>query len=138
MNSLEKLMAEFDNYLTFVFDDDMPDGLQGLIVENTIYINKNLPFERVLSTLAEEIGHYQTGISTDITDFTKHFNKKEEIKARKWSYKKILPYRKLEKFIKNKHAVEKYEIAEEFELPEDVVEEVIDMYKTEGYIEEVK
>lgn len=46
-------MAEFDNYLTFVFDDDMPDGLQGLIVENTIYINKNLPFERVLSTLAE-------------------------------------------------------------------------------------
>lgn len=136
MNSLEKLMGEFDNHLTFIFDDNMPDKLQGLIVDDTVYINNNLPFDRVLSTLAEEIGHYKTGVSTDITDFTKKFNKKEEIKARKWSYKKILPYRKLENFIKNKHSVESYEIAEEFEIPEDIVEEVIDMYKTEGYIEE--
>lgn len=136
MNSLEQLMAEFDNHLTFIFDDEMPQGLHGLIVDDTIYINNSLPFERVLTTLAEEIGHYKTGVPTDIIDLSNSQNKKEEIKARKWSYKKILPYRKLEKFIKNKHSVESYEIAEEFQIPEDVVKEVVGMYKTEGYIEE--
>lgn len=138
MNSMERLMAEFDNRLTFIFDDNMPNGLHGLIVNDTVYLNSNLPFNRVVATLAEEIGHYKTGIPTDVTDLSIRFNHKEEIKARRWSYKKILPYRNLEKFIKNKHCVESYEIAEEFEIPEDIVEEVVEMYKTQGYIEEIK
>lgn len=134
MTPLEKLMAEYDNELTFVFKDDMPDGLAGLHVDGVIFINENMSFEKALATLAEEIGHYKTSINSDITDYSKKINIKQENLARRWSYNKLIPLHQLKSFIAEKEVVYKHDIAEEFGIPHDVAEEVIYMYKIKGEI----
>lgn len=132
MNSFEKLLAEFENELTFVFDKNIPKGLPGLICDKTIYINSDLPFDKSIATLAEEIGHYKTSSNKDITNYK--LNRKEENKARHWGYNKLIPVDKLNDFIKNKEEVMAHEIAEEFEVPDDYVGEAINMYKQKGVL----
>ncbi|AXY24942.1 hypothetical protein CL176_02260 [Suicoccus acidiformans] len=130
MNDLEKLMAEYDNELTFKFRSDMPDCLSGLIVNRKIYINANLPFQQALATLAEEIGHYETSATKNIVNYKEIANSKEEVKARRWSYQKLIPIECLTKF--ENQTVMNYEVAEELELPVDVIEEAFEMYKVKG------
>lgn len=133
MNALERLMSEFENDLTFKFMKNMPESLAGLIIDRTIYINANMPFEHAVIKLAEEIGHYQTA-DIDIVDQSKRINRKLETRGKQWGYKKLVPYEKLRKFIKSKESIHNYEIAEEFGIPGEVVEEVINMYRVEGKI----
>lgn len=129
---MERLIAEFENELTFKFDKNMPDSLAGLIVDKTIFINAKLPFSEATACLAEEIGHYKTSSDSDITDYSKISNMKEEIKARKWSYRKLVPLEEINKFKNSAEPVFKYDLANELDLPEDVVEEAVEMYRKEG------
>ena len=130
MNAYEKLMSEFENELTFVFDKKIPKGLPGLICDKTIYLNSDLPFNEAISILAEEIGHYKTSTPMDITDYRS--NGKEENKARQWGYKKLIPIDKLEKFINSKDDVQAHEIAEEFGVTDNYAVEAINMYRVKG------
>ncbi|GAB7231441.1 ImmA/IrrE family metallo-endopeptidase [Facklamia hominis] len=132
MTPLEKLMAEYDDELSFVFKKDMPDELKGLFVGKTVYINANLNFEECLTVLAEEIGHYETlAPGTDISDY---HNMKLENKGRDWGREKLVPIEELRKFIKGKESVEGYELAEKFGVSGDYIEEVVSMYRTKGAI----
>ncbi|MGF3066611.1 ImmA/IrrE family metallo-endopeptidase [Facklamia sp. P12950] len=133
MNAFEKLLAEFDNELTFVFDKDIPDKLPGLICDKTVYLNKDLPFDKAICVLSEEIGHYKTSTPKDITDY--RFNGKEERKARNWGYKKLVPIEKLKNFIVKKESVMPYELAEEFGITEEVAEEAVQMYRVKGELD---
>lgn len=132
MNRIEVLIEEYGG-LTFHFKHDMPPGLNGLISNNNVYVNAKLPFDKMYATLTEEIGHYETA-HHNIIDQSKLQNRKLELKGRKWSYKKMVPYEKLKRFIELNEIVHPYEIAEEFGIPDDIVEEAINMYRTEGYI----
>ncbi|MGX7108320.1 ImmA/IrrE family metallo-endopeptidase [Facklamia miroungae] len=135
MNAFEKLLAEFDNELTFVFDKNIPDKLPGLICDHTVYLNNILPFDKAICVLSEEIGHYKTlpkGI--DITDQSILFNRKLERKGREWGHRKLVPKEKLLEFIAKKDAVMRYELAEEFGVDEQFIEEAIDNYKRKGVI----
>lgn len=130
MNKPEELMSYYDDRLKFVLDPDMPFGLSGLIIGDTIYLNKELPYEELVATIAEEIGHYETSPRSEITNYDK--NRKNEYIARKWSYKKLVPYDDLKSFVKDKEAVYDYELAEEFEVPREIIEEAINMYRVDG------
>lgn len=132
MNKPEELMSYYDDKLKFIIDPNMPSGLSGLIIGDTVYLNKRLSYEELVATIAEEIGHYETSPQQEITDYDKH--SKSEYSARKWSYKKLVPYEDLKLFIKNKEAVHDYELAEEFEVSKNIIEEAINMYKVDGQL----
>ncbi len=132
MDRIEKLISEFEDKLHFVFRKDMPDNLGGLIINNTIYLNDNLSKDQAYAILAEEIGHYQTSSDKDISDYASLQNRKEEAKARKWSYKRLISSEELVKFKRSQDPICSYEIAEELHLPQDIVEETIAMYRSEG------
>ncbi|EKU93391.1 Domain of uncharacterised function (DUF955) [Alloiococcus otitis] len=130
MDRLEKLIDEYHDELSFEFRSDMPDSLSGLIVDNNVFINSNIDRDQAYIVLAEEIGHYETSSPKDITNYKLH--RKEEIQARRWSYKKVVPVHYLKKYSEAKDKVYLYQIAEELDLPEDVIEKSIEVYKLEG------
>lgn len=132
MNKPEELMSYYDDKLKFILDPDMPYGLSGLIIGDTVYLNKELSYEELVATIAEEIGHYETSPQDEITNYDK--NSKSEYSARKWSYRKLVPRDGLKSFIKDKETVHDYELAEEFEVPREIIEEAINMYRVDGQI----
>lgn len=134
MDKKELLMSYYDGKLKFVIDPNMPYGLSGLIVEDTVYLNKKLSHQELVATIAEEVGHFETSPKLDITDYHNAKNIKNEYIARTWSYKKLVPFNDLLSFIKDKEVVHDYELAEEFEVPEDIIEKAIKMYRLDGQL----
>lgn len=57
----------------------------GKCVGNSLIINKNINTDEKLCILAEELGHFKTTVG-NITDQTKIYNRKQEVKARAWGY----------------------------------------------------
>lgn len=133
MNALERLIAEYEDDLTFEFSDKLPNGLPGYIINTHITINKRLSYQKSKAILAEEIGHYKTS-SGDIMNYSDYKSMKQEIKARRWGYKKLVPIESLKQYIRNKDQVNCYEVAEEFDLPCKVIKEALNIYKLEGKI----
>lgn len=134
LNNLEILISEFEDELIFSYRKDMPEYLPGLIVNTTVYVNSGLPPVQAITKIAEEIGHYSTSVEYNLIDYSNLFNWKQEKLARNWSYKKLVPINKLKQFVSNKEVVQLHEIAEEFEVPEDFIDEAINSYKEKGYI----
>lgn len=126
-------MAEYDNELTFEFTKSLPIGMPGYIHDTHVVINANIPFSKAVTVLAEEIGHHKTSAG-DILDYSDYRSKRQETKARRWGYKKLIPHDDLLKFIDKKEIVHRYELAEEFGVPEYYIEETVNMYRVEGYI----
>jgi hypothetical protein len=131
MNEIESWIAKYEDKLNFEFRDDMPEGISGLIVNKTVYINNKLSFEESIVAIAEEIGHYETSTRKNITNY-KIFAKEEET-ARRWSYAKLIPIENIEKY-QTEDAVFLYEIADDLNLPDQIVESAIYMYKLRGEI----
>lgn len=132
MNELEDFISKYDNELCFHFEEDMPDDLSGMILGNHIYVNKRKPLSAQLSTVAEEVGHYFTSSHKNITNYDKHA--KDEAMARRWSYGQLIPVDHIARYQDSEEAVLLYEIAEDLELPENIVESAIYMYKVKGLI----
>lgn len=68
----------------------MPNKLSGLYFDNSIRINKRLNRYEKTGVLAEELGHYETTYG-DISDLKEVKNKKLEVVARRWGYRKAVP-----------------------------------------------
>lgn len=132
MNELEKFIAKYDDKFYFHFDEEMPDELSGMIIGRDIYINKRKSLTTQLSTVAEEVGHYFTSSHKNITNYDKHA--KDEAMARRWSYGQLIPVDDIARYQDSEDAVLLYEIAEDLELPENIVESAIYMYKVKGLI----
>lgn len=132
MNELEDFISKYDNELYFHFEEDMPDDLSGMILGNHIYVNKRKPLSAQLSTVAEEVGHYFTSSHKNITNYDNHA--KDELMARRWSYGQLIPVDHIARYQESEDAVLLYEIAEDLELPENIVESAIYMYKIQGKI----
>lgn len=130
MNRIERLMNEYGN-MNYAFRSDMPEGLSGLIVQTTIYLRPYETEARVYTTLAEELGHYETSSNKDVTNYDKY--RKEELRAREWGYKKIIPTSDFERF-KSGEQVHDYYVSDELDLPIDVVRGAYDMYKRKGVL----
>lgn len=131
LNAIEKIMSEYDEF-NYVFHQNMPKKLHGLIDGTTIYINDRITDKQKVSAIMEEVGHYFTSSHKNITNYDKYA--KDEAMARRWSYGKLIPVDKFARYQDSEDAVLLYEIAEDLELPVSIVESAIYMYKVKGMI----
>ena len=86
MTTYEELLAEYDTKL-FIEERRMTNS--GLYCDNVIWLNDELTEPQKLCVLAEEIGHYSTTVG-DILNTKDINNAKQEFKARKWAYDRLL------------------------------------------------
>mgnify|MGYP000862953558 CR=1 FL=1 len=92
--------------------------VKGLYCDRIIGIKKGMTTTEKACILAEELGHYYTSAG-DILDQKHLLNHRQESKARRWGYEKLVPVDKLikayEAGVRNRHdLVEFLDVTEEF------------------------
>lgn len=87
MTKYEELMAEYDGELII---EERPIKNAGLYADGVTWIKEDMTIAEKYCVLAEEIGHHETSAG-NILDQTDIDNVKQELKARRWAYEKILP-----------------------------------------------
>lgn len=95
--------------------------------ENRIAINKNLSTKEKTCVLAEELAHYHLTVG-DITDQENISNKKQELKARRYSYDILLEPIDIVNAMRI-GCVNRFEITEYLHISEEFFEELIEDYK---------
>ncbi|SFC99412.1 ImmA/IrrE family metallo-endopeptidase [Clostridium uliginosum] len=90
MNKFEILLQETERYNISVKEKNLQSKAKGLCKGNKIAINNKLKtISEKSCVLAEELGHYHRTVG-NITDQTNIKNRKQEIKARRWGYEKLV------------------------------------------------
>ena len=113
MTKYEELMAEYDWELII---EERPIKNAGLYADGVTWIREDMTIAEKYCVLAEEIGHHETSVG-NILDLSSMDNIKQELKARKWAYEKILPIESiLAAFQLGFHQV--WELAEHLEVDE--------------------
>lgn len=123
MTKYEKLLSEYDGALD-ISEHEMKSS--GLYADGCIWINKNLKECEKVCILAEEIGHYHTSTG-DILDQNDIQNVKQELRARKWAYNKLVPQDEIFRAIKN-GCTEPWDIAEYLDVDEKTLREALEYY----------
>lgn len=127
------------NYLNYeiLLDEADSEGLKikekpltandGRIKDKNILIREGMPSTQKACVLAEELGHYYTTVG-DILDQTNTDNRKQERKARLWSFNKAIGLSGLVNAYKaNCHSL--YDIAEYLDVSEDFLQEALECYR---------
>lgn len=127
MQQIEKLLAEIPN-VNVLFNQYMPKGLSGLYEPNRIRLNARNDYYKNVEVLAEEIGHYYTSHG-DITDYTKISNMKQELRARRYAIKLILPLEKLIECYEQGFWGDKYEMCGQLEISPEFFHRAVEDYK---------
>lgn len=123
MTKYEKLLAEYDKEVD-VEERKMVN--EGLYCDGNIWINKDLTSSRKACILAEELGHHYTTIG-DITDQKDVGNRKQERKARKWAFEKLVPLQLIRFSIADGH-VEPWDMAEYLDVDEEFLRDALKYY----------
>lgn len=124
----DKLLKEYQTIVT-VKEIPLKYGLKGLYKDSKILINSNIETNKEKAcVLAEELGHHFTSHG-DIIDINDVKNVKQEIRARNWSYEKLVGVVDLITAYR-KGVKSRYELAEFLDVPEWFLNEVIEHYKT--------
>ena len=105
--------------------------LNGLFCLGNIYLNKKiLNTNKEKEILAEELGHYFMGVLPTLPFSTDYYNKlvrsKNEYQAKKWSIRKLIPFKKYIKLNMNK-----FEIAEEIGISTSLIEDAFNIYNND-------
>lgn len=126
---MNKLQSYIDKDNIAVFDIPLPrERLKGLWCEGDIYMNVSIETEAEYScVLAEELGHYYTSDGNSL-DYRQIKSQREEIRARRWAFEKILP---VCDFIKafEYGCRNKFETADFLNIAEKFLEESVEYYK---------
>lgn len=124
MDKLESLIAEANYEIEYKYD--MPDQLGGLCCGKTIFLNANKPKHEQLQDLAEEIGHQETSVG-DIINQSYLENRKQELKARRIAYSKLIP---LNELVTNYwKATNEYELADLLDITPKFLSDAINYYR---------
>jgi len=123
MTKYEELMSEYDNDLII---EERPIRNNGLYADGVIWISKKLTNASKCCVLAEEIGHHLT-TSGDILDQTSLDNQKQELKARRWAYEKLVPIENIWFAIADGHT-EVWDMAEYLDVDEAFLREALKHY----------
>lgn len=83
--------------------------------------------------LAHEISHAQTGTTHSVYSPLQLVSK-NEYKAKKRSVHKLIPFQELQEAFDH-GIIEKWELAERFEVTEDFIETAVQIYRNEGSLE---
>lgn len=123
----EFLLKEADKKNVRVEERNLPETIKGLQGNNHIWINKKLSTRTKAGILAEELGHFETTYG-NIIDQNDHKNRKQELQARTWAYKKALPLSQLvEAFEFGVDDI--YELSDFLDLDEQFIIEAVDRFK---------
>lgn len=109
-------------------EKSLKHNLKGLYKNSRIIINSDINTETERKCiLSEEIGHHETTYG-NIIDESDINNAKQELKARRWGYEKLVP---LENLINayNSGARNKYEIASYLDVTEEFLDEAVSHYR---------
>ena len=102
--------------------------LKGLYFDNTILLSKNIKNHKEKKCiLCEELGHHYESYG-NILDQEDHLNKAQEIRARRWAYKKLVSIDKLVNAFYN-GIRNMYELAEYLEITLDFLKNAIKYFK---------
>lgn len=128
MDAYEKLIEECENEGITIIEKNFKSNAKGLIKGNKIGISKKIDTNsEKRCVLAEELGHYHT-TTGNILDQSNIENRKQEYKARKWSYNKLVGTENIIKAFEH-GCKDKFEIAEYLYITVKFLEESIDCYK---------
>ena len=129
MIAYEELLFEADDegieVLEFIFESD----IKGLYSDYCIAISHKLDTTTEKKcVLAEELGHYHTS-DGNLIDLKSIQNRKQEVRARKWSYEKLIP---LKSIIKASFGccANLYELAEYLDVTEQFLKEALTYYQS--------
>lgn len=126
MNKYEELLQEATESGVSVYVRDI-GRLEGLYVDNAIALSDKIACtDRKACVLAEELGHHALTVG-DISDQTKIENVKQEYKARKWAYNKLVPVEDIIMALQNGHG-EVYDMAEYLNVDEKFLRECLAHY----------
>ena len=120
----ENLLQEAADENVYVIEDaPFQSRADGLIRNDVIGINRTVrkSTQRVC-VLAEELGHYHTTVG-DIIDQSSDANRKQELRARLWSYNKLIGL----------HGIiytTSYEMADYLGVTEEFLQEAIQCYRS--------
>lgn len=127
MNSYECLLNECYLLGIEVKEKNFKSKAKGLCKNKKIGISNCIDTNNEKScVLAEEIGHCSLTVG-DITDLSKTENIKQEIKARRWSYEKLINIESLISAFENN--VLSHELADYLNVTQEFLNETIDYYR---------
>lgn len=90
MNEYEELLSKISEKVPVVEINLLEEtGLEAAYEDNFIYLDKNLSWVQKRVNLAEEYGHHKTSVG-EIIDYTKPENRKQEWKARRYSFDHLI------------------------------------------------
>lgn len=88
----EKLLQEAEKEKIKVISWPFKESIKGLYYNGVIAMNSNLATTaEKICILAEELGHYYTSCG-NILDQNITGNRKQEVKARRWAIKNLIPF----------------------------------------------
>lgn len=123
----KELSKEIERNKIEVLEIPMSENLKGLYVDNVIAINKKIETEsEKYCTLAEELGHHHTSYG-HILDQSDVRNRKQELRARRWAYKKLVGIIDLVNAYKA-GVRNRYELAEYLNVTEEFIEDALKYY----------
>lgn len=128
MDKLEDLMIEYENEVE-IRDTDFSkiSGLKGLCIDNYIFLEKRLTTNDKRCVLAEELGHYKTGVG-NILDQNQIANRKQERAAHKWATRELISLDDI--ILASKGDIHNfYDLAEFLNVTEDFLREGIEILK---------
>lgn len=100
----------------------------GRIKGNRIAIKHDLDETEKKCTLAEELGHYHTTVG-DIIDQSSDSNRKQELRARLWSYNKLIGLHGIISCYKT-GCQTAYDMAEHLGVTEEFLQEALQCYRS--------
>lgn len=126
----ENLLIEAEQHGIYIIEKRFKSKAKGLIKGNRIGINKSISKSAEKKCVAaEELGHYYTSVG-NILDQSSISNRKQELKARTWAFKKLFPLFKIvqahQAGVRNR-----YELAEYLDITEEFLGEALQRYKAE-------
>lgn len=128
MRDYNNLLSQTDEEGVLVVEMDLgTDTPCGKCIGNSIYINNRATTNEKRCVLAEELGHYHLTIG-NITDLKDIRNKKQELKARRYSYNLLIEPDDIIHAMK-KGCNTRFEIADYLNISEEFFEELIEDYK---------
>lgn len=135
----ERILNDYEN-LKVVETEFKNDKIRGWYERNKnipnglIILNENEDYYRQNGILAEEIGHHETSYGKITNVYTKEYNVKsarQELRARRYGYKLMLPLHKLINCYKKHIWGDLYEICLHLGVDREYFRQIIEDYKSQ-------
>lgn len=125
----EQMLEYANNKDIEIINMDFKGNLKGLYADSLIALDSNLETEsEKRCILAEELGHYHHS-SGIILDQKLQPSTKQEIQARGWAYKHLVPFKEIIKAYKEAYVCNYHELAEFLDITEEFLLSAMEYYK---------